>query len=47
MLVDKLNTDTERAEVEMECVEVKAANEQTSQVNIITMKILIGEHQNQ
>jgi hypothetical protein len=47
MLVDKLNTDTERAEVEMECVEVKAANEQTSQVSIITMKILIGEHQNQ
>ncbi len=36
MLVDKLNTDTERAEVEMECVEVKAANEQTSQVSIIT-----------
>jgi hypothetical protein len=35
MLVDKLNTDTERAEVEMECVEVKAANEQTSQVSII------------
>ncbi len=34
MLVDKLNTDTERAEVEMECVEVKAANEQTSQVSI-------------
>jgi len=36
MLVDKLNTDTERAEVEMECVEVKAANDQTSQVSIIT-----------
>ncbi len=36
MLVDKLNTDTERAEVEMECVEVKAANDQTSQVSLIT-----------
>lgn len=31
MLVDKLNTDTERAEVEMECAEVRAANEQASQ----------------
>ncbi len=42
MLVDKLNTDTERAEVEMECVEVKAANEQTSQVSIIANEDLNG-----
>ena len=34
MLVDKLNTDTERAEVEMECAEVKAANDQTAQVSM-------------
>jgi hypothetical protein len=33
MLVDKLNTDTERTEVEMECAEVRATNEQTSQVS--------------
>jgi hypothetical protein len=35
MLVDKLNTDTERAEVEMEAAEVKAANEQAAQVYYI------------
>ena len=32
MLVDKLNTDTERVEVELECAELKTANEITSQV---------------
>ena len=32
MLVDKLNTDTERAEVELEWSELKASNEQTAQV---------------
>jgi len=31
MLVDKLNTDTERAEVELEWSELKASNEQTAQ----------------
>ena len=32
MLVDKLNTDTDRVEVEAECADLKLHNEQTSQV---------------
>ena len=40
MLVDKLNTDTERVEVELECAELKAANEITSQVENLKQPFL-------
>ena len=44
MLVDKLNTDTERAEVEMECAEIKAANEQATQVSGMLTSQFAGAH---